>query len=227
MKSSSIAIILSSILLAGLVFLNTAHASVIYAVDDGSGESSIGSTGSTLIWMNGFQTTAGGETINSVSIAFGSNDNNDPPGDGSAITGYVWSDPTNDGNPFDAVVMSTFTGTVQSSHTDTFINYLLSAPLTFTLGDWFYVGFQSTDFAVSRDTNSDNGSSFVFSNLNSTAIDPNDLANTTTNGLTNDFGFPGNFLIRANATAVNVSTPTNIAILLLGLGGLVALRKRK
>lgn len=205
----------------------SAFAGMIYSTDDGSGESSLGCDGCNIIWLNGYQVEAGGERIDSIDIAFGANINLDPPGNGSPISVYLWGDANNDGNPADAFTIGTpIISTIQQSHTDTFINFTLSTPVTFDIGEWFYVGFSSTDYAVSRDTNTTSPNSWLagWSGSNS---NPDDLDSGNVGfGNTASFGFGGNFLIRANASAVAVPAPASIGLFAVALLGLVNLRRK-
>ncbi|MEP7704928.1 hypothetical protein [Paraglaciecola sp. 25GB23A] len=77
----------------------------------------------------------------------------------------------------------------------------MPSSVTFADGEWFYVGFQSTDFAVSADTDRPSAErSWIFSNTTPTAIDPNALGASAIGGKVGTLGFASNFLIRANAT---------------------------
>ena len=216
----------AAVLVAALAFMATgANAGVVYAHDDGSGESSLGAGGGIkVIWLNAFTAVAGGNTIESIDIAFGHNGNEDPPPNGTTAIAYLWSDPNDDGNPLDAVLEATVAGTVQSSHTDTFINFALASPVTIGVGEVFFVGFQSIDFAVSRDTNSDAGQSWLFTDFGLADLDPTNLAGITGSADTfGNLGFPGNALIRANG----VPEPASVLLLGAGLGFGVYRRRRR
>ncbi|MCX5649883.1 MAG: right-handed parallel beta-helix repeat-containing protein, partial [Planctomycetota bacterium] len=72
---------------------------VISAVDDGVAEDSVGNNAlGNFIWLNAFQVETGGEILRAVELAFG-----DGIPEGDPVTVHVWTDPTNDGNPADAV----------------------------------------------------------------------------------------------------------------------------
>ena len=76
---------------------------------------------------------------------FGSNGNVDPPPDGTAMTAYLWTSVSNNPNPtVDATVVSTVPGTIQSSHTDTLINFALRIPIELNVDNTFFAGLQST-----------------------------------------------------------------------------------
>lgn len=198
-----------------------AKAGIVYQHDDGIGETSIASTNTTHsnIWLNAFQAVAGGEIITDISIAFGENGVQGAPNNGDPFTAYIWSDPTNDGNPLDAIVAGTFDGTMQNTHTDTFINFLFNTPITFDIGEWFYVGFQAIGFATSLDTTTSQGQSFLFSDFGSGTINANNLSGAAAGGEMGTLGFPGNTLIRANGISA-VPSPSALLIFAFGMLGL-------
>ncbi|MFN5497819.1 MAG: right-handed parallel beta-helix repeat-containing protein [bacterium] len=74
-------------------------ATVLSVVDDGASEGDVGNNAlGNFIWLNAFQVEVGGEVLRSVDLAFGGGI---PAGD--PVTVHVWTDPTNDGDPTDAV----------------------------------------------------------------------------------------------------------------------------
>jgi hypothetical protein len=92
--------IFSSLLALTLPFLS-ANA-VTYSLDDGTNTGEIAVGLSEGYFVNAFQAQAGGETIVSLSVAFGpSTDANDP------FDIVVISDPNNDQSPLDGVVLAT------------------------------------------------------------------------------------------------------------------------
>lgn len=127
--------ILGSVIYALIATVGTAQAE--YRIDDGMAETRVGiSSGSdpkTLAWLNRFTVQAGRETIIDISIAFG-----DVP-DGSPVTVYLWDDPNQDGDPSDALVLSSAAGVSANSDTNVFNLYdIPDVPLT--VGDFFFVG---------------------------------------------------------------------------------------
>ncbi len=228
-------IFIAFIVFTSFVYIqHTTIASAIYSHDDGTAENSLSSSssGDTNIWLNTFQVVSGGEVIESIDIAFGrgSHSNSDAP-NGTPMTAYLWSDPNNDGNPLDAVLEESLAGTVQLINTNTFINFALPSSVSFDVDDWFFVGFQSIDWAVGEDTDSDSNQSWIFSNLDTNPLDPTALGAIAISGEISNVGggsFDGNFLIRANATSSQpIPEPATVALLGIGLVGLAGAEVRR
>jgi len=206
----------------------------VYQLDDGSGESSLGCSGCNIIWLNAFQSEDGSTDIVSIDIAFGGTDllnSLDPPPNGTPIVIYWWSDPTDDGDPFDAVLEGSLAGAIQARGTDTFLNFALTTAFHVPAGEWFFLGFASHDFAVARDVSSDAGRSWIAIWDNGNPADPGNLASGATLATFAGVGFPGNALIRGNgvpAGAAPASTPEPAGFLLAGAGiaAIVSLRRR-
>ncbi len=109
-------------------------------LDDGTAEDAIGLTaGGDIISLNEFAVVPGSETILSVEIAWGTPAFFDPSLDGLPYTVAIWSDPNGDGNPTDAVLLTTAGGVVANQGTDTFISTDI-ADTTITTSN-FFVGF--------------------------------------------------------------------------------------
>ncbi len=89
-----------------------------YQLDDGVSETAIkiwsgpGTWGQTC-WIHACDAVGGTDAITQISTAFGSGlfPNNQPPL-GAACSVAVWSDPNQDGNPSDAVVLTQMAGTI-------------------------------------------------------------------------------------------------------------------
>ena len=116
-----------------------------YILDDGTAEDAVGLTlGGDIISLNQFTVIPGDETINSISIAWGTPAFFDPSLDGLPYTAVLWSDPNGDGQPDDAAVLATAPGVVASQGTNTF----LITPITPTgVATSFFVGFIITHSA--------------------------------------------------------------------------------
>src|SRR6266704_2631084 len=102
-------------------FFHFLPAQETYILDDGTAEDAVGLTlGGDIICLNQFTVIPGSETINSISIAWGTPFFPDPSLNGLPFTAVLWSDPNGDGSPFDAVVLATASDTVKDQGTDTF-----------------------------------------------------------------------------------------------------------
>jgi hypothetical protein len=112
----------------------------VYSHDDGSTENLLCWTnGGEICWFSRFTAYAGGETIVDMHCLFGSvMYPNYAPGNGTVTDCYVWDDPTNDGDPSDAYLVSTESITVQQVDTDIYNVYPLSNPAT--ISGEFFVG---------------------------------------------------------------------------------------
>ncbi len=186
-------------------------------VDDGSSDNSIGLTaGGDIIALNGFTVIPGAETITSVSIAWGTPAFPDPSLNGLNYTAVIWSDPNADGQPGDAVVLATAPGVISQEGTDTFISTTFNTTIP---GSKFFVGYLITQsagqFPASIDqSNPKNNRSFIAGATSGNG----DIDNLNNNDVlpvmsTEAIGFPGNWLIRADAgdaspTPTPSSTPT-------------------
>ena len=180
----------------------------LYSVDDGSHEEVIGlSGGGNLTWMNQFFQTPGADTINRVLVAWG-----DIP-DGTPGTVSIWSDPSGTGNPAGRVLLTSRSVTVINSNTDIFNAYCITPT---TVPGSFFVGIEMTiadlQWPASLDTTSTYMSSWIGALDSGLPFD-----------LIDNYGFAGNWLIRAEA----VPEPSTFLLLGAGLGGLALLRRRK
>ena len=109
-------------------------------MDDGTAENAVGLTlGGDIICLNEFAVVPGSETIESLEIAWGTPAFPDPSLNGLPYTVAVWSDPNGDGNPTDAVLLTTAGGVVANAGTDTFISTDIT-DTTITTAN-FFVGF--------------------------------------------------------------------------------------
>jgi hypothetical protein len=119
------------VLAAGVLPLG-ALADVTYQWDDGAGNVRLGPVfAAEYMWGNVYSAQPGGETINSISVAFGAIPAN------QALTVYLFQDPTpGDNDPRDAVLVAASTGvTPDSPPLNSFWTYPI-APTTIS-GDFF------------------------------------------------------------------------------------------
>ena len=157
--------------------------------------------GDTIV-LNEFAVIPGSETITSVDIAWGTPTFFDPTLDGLPYTVAIWSDPNGDGDPGDAVLLTTASGVVADQGTNTFITTNISATITtpnffvgllITSAGQFPCAFDETDPTFSNrsylagDTTPGNG--------NIMDLTDNDLPVATIE----TYGLIGNLLVRANA----------------------------
>ena len=182
----------------------------IYQLDDGTAEDAIGLTiGGDIISLNEFAVVPGSETIKSVEIAWGTPVFFDPSLDGLPYTVAIWSDPNGDGNPTDAVLLTTAGGVVSNQGTDTFIS--TDIPDTVIATSNFFVGFLITHTAGQFPSAFDE-SNPIFNRSYVAGGAQGDINNLNNNDLPvapiESFGLFGNWLIRATATGEGTPTPT-------------------
>jgi hypothetical protein len=173
-----------------------------YMIDDGTSEFPIGVRGGgDLIALNEFAVIPGSETITSVSIAWGTGERLD----GLPYTVAVWSDPNGDGNPTDAVLLTTSSGVVSMEGTNTFIITLVT-PTTITTPN-FFVGFlipnttrQQFPAAFDQTDPTFSNRSYYADSASGTGNIENLNDNDTPVAPIESFGSPfiGNWLIRAD-----------------------------
>jgi hypothetical protein len=182
-----------------------------YMFDDGTSEDAVGfgngAQNFQSLWFNQFDVIPGQTTIASVSVAWGTPVFPDPAIDGTPTTVAIWSDPNGDGNPSDAVLLASVNGTMQQQGTDTFITYTFNPPLALPPG--------ATSFFVGDLTPTNNGpehfyqaidedsklhrQSWIAAMSSGADVDIVHPGNNDFLGLIDDFGLPGNWLIRADA----------------------------
>jgi hypothetical protein len=153
----------------------------VYSWDDSTTENLLcWSAGGEMCWFSRFTAYAGGETIVDMHCLFGSvMYPNYAPGNGTVTDCYVWNDPTNDGDPTDAALVSTESIVVANVDTDTYNVYPLTNPAV--ISGEFFVGCnmphapsqycapidQSTPYVA--------GDSFYCGDYSGAPFNPNDL----------------------------------------------------
>ena len=210
-----------------LVLLSAPTASAIeYVLDDGTAEASVGGlTNADLIALNSFPVAGPSVTINSISIAFGSVSN------GTPFQAILWSDPNGDGDPADALVLTTANGLVANADTSTFVTLNIAPTLVAT--DYFFVGFMLTELgetfpgALDQTPPTFPDRSFV----TAAAAGTGNIFDLTANGTVplttlGDAQIDGNWLIRARGSFAEVvpETANSIALFSVGLFCLAAVR---
>ena len=181
-----------------------------YMIDDGTMEDSVGfgngAQNFESLWFNQFDVVPGQTMISTVSVAWGTPNSPDPSLDGTPVTIAVWSDPNGDGNPSDGVLLGSVAGTIQSSGTNTFVDYTFNPPIdvsaytSFFIGDMTPMNNGPENFPQGLDENSAlHRQSWVAAMSSGAPVDINNLGNNDFLGLIDDFGLPGNWGIRADA----------------------------
>jgi hypothetical protein len=177
-----------------------------YVWDDGVAENAIGLTaGGAICAANQFTITAGADKITHIKISFGVPETLN----GMPVTAYLWSDPNNDGNPSDAHVLASATGVVAGAQpgvpvtNPTWVDFDIP-DFTLPIGTSFFIGFVMDQNAGQYPAAIDQSSSALHSWVGYAAaaggFDPNAWTNVS---LIDSLGFPGNWTIRADATAGN------------------------
>lgn len=184
-----------------------------YSVDDGTAEDTIGvgdgANGQAFGWANRFTNTSGAPlTIAAVEVAFG------VPGGafgvvpGDAVDAVIWVDAAATGNMTNAVRVARWSlpGGVHANN-GTFATHYLPTEVIVPAGADFYVGMgdlQSLDnevrFPAALDSSSSAGRSWAFFHDSQNIFDPDNLGTQIIDTIDN-FGLPGNWLVRARLAA--------------------------
>lgn len=116
MKTFCVGIVLLMVAPLILASSRAAATTITHQWDDGSFDTGLGAQNvevvpQDIVWLNVFDAAAGGETITKVSAVFAAHGFPFLPGlsnfiGGEPVTFIVWSDPTNDGNPADAILLT-------------------------------------------------------------------------------------------------------------------------
>ena len=177
-----------------------------YQHDDGGQDNGIGLTdGGDVLWLNQFNVIPGLETINSISVTWWSQ-----LAAGTPTTVLLYDDPNNDGDPSDAVLITTANTPAVPGGTT-----VVDIPDTIAgaAGDSFFVAASIThlagEFPAGIDDTSSAGRSWIVGGGPGT-LDANNLPNNALPPTTvDDVGLPGNWLIRAGVrlTATDQSEP--------------------
>lgn len=135
---------------------------------------------------------------------------------GMPVTIGIWSDPNNDGNPNDAVLIGSVAGTIQNANTDTYVTYTFATPGTVgSAGASFFAGDVTPAFSGGQlfyegiDTDNSAGHSYLAAMSSGAPADIQNLGNNDLLGTIDSFGLPGNWMSRADAgSGTPIPTPT-------------------
>jgi hypothetical protein len=153
----------------------------VYLHDDGSSENalSLNAEGG-LCWLQRYEAAGGADTIVSVSTSFGSAVHGccSPPA-GTPITVCVWEDPNDDGDPVDAVLLSSAPGLLEHPNTNVLTEY--PVPPAQVSGTFFvgcYLEVEPGDHVAPSDYDAgqSNGRAWVAGAVAPDRFDPRDLA---------------------------------------------------
>jgi len=191
-----------------------------YVYDDGSTENSLGITQCTVpgpalvLWLHRFDAQPGMEIITRISTAYGSAlfPAVSPPA-GTPAGVALYADPTQDGDPVDALLLTSALTTVQDPGTD----LLHSVPIlpTAVSGIFFVMAWSETTcaqplnstFPVPMDTSQSlPGRAWVGGMQSAQLFDPADLGNLDVGPLDIGAIFSTQFLLRAEGESSAVST---------------------
>src|SRR5262249_39805186 len=191
----------------------------VYMIDDGTAEDSVGfgngAQNFESLWFNQFDVIPGQTMISVVSVAWGTPLFPDPSMNGTPITIGIWSDPNGDGDPSDAALLGQVSGTIQNAGTDTLVDYTLSPPVDVSAFTSFFVGDMTPMnngpevFEQGIDENNPlHRQSWGAAMSDGSPVDFENPGNNDFIGLIDDFGIPGNWLIRADTGGGGTPTPT-------------------
>lgn len=205
-----------------LLLATTAAAATIYRVDDGSAEASTGADAGGYLWFtNGFTAAGGADTITEVAIAFFQS--NLPAG--APFTVHVYDDSDDDGKPTTGTLqlVASANATVSDPTNGTFQSIAIGpAPVS---GGFFVAALiqhASGQLPEAYDTSASAGSSWLAAS--DFPINPaNPVGTVSVIGRLDDFGRPGNLMIRARGLSGPVRAPALSLWALLGLAAVLSI----
>ncbi len=185
--------------------------------EDGTAEDSIGfGSPGTVAYANQFTIAAGGETITDINLMFGFSSL------GVNHTVAIWTT----AGPLNNMTLASTPVTVPGGAEGTTISVDIP-DVSFSVGDVVYIGFladgnnQGSFFGAWDNQAPHSSASYIWGTASTGAFTVNNIGDASAIGEIGGFGLGGDWIIRANAV------PAPGALALLGLGGLVAARRRR
>lgn len=213
------------VLIWGALTVCTAAGEVIYQIDDGSAEFTVGiDPGEDMIWLNTFPVEPGGEVIQAISAAFGR------PGLSQALNGLPVSallyEDQNGGSPRDAVLRGRAEGIVTQAHSNAFVHFPIPAVEvhgTLLAAILFRNVTTELKFIASVDRTPPNLTNRSFTGF-AVGMDESNLASIPNSqfGTLADFNIVGNLMVRARGQSV----PEAMGYWVWALSAFIATRSR-
>ncbi len=186
----------------------------VYRLDDGAGNYNIGpsSFDANMTWLNTYQAEPGRELITRVMAAFGDIHDNDGVPGSDVVTVAVLEDPNDDGNPTDAVLLTTGTGVWTPQPGNTFLTFDLDEPVevsgTFFVAVMMDVRQRANPARMDPQGQGAGALSWMFYNP---APNLGDLGSSPYILRMADSPFIGAWMIRAEGTSPGAACPADLA----------------
>ena len=170
-------------------------------LDDGTTDNSVGTNNPAddILWLQSMSDAANSTTVTAIGTAWGSVPFGGGPPDGTAARVGIWSDPNNDGNPNDAVLLQSINIVVAGSNTDAIQTTNLAPPVLVTGRYFVGASCQGGTFQAPLDQGSGPslGRAWIAAQQGGGQIDYTNLAGASIPPIDEDGVAPGVWLLRA------------------------------